>query len=96
MGVSAFCRLRSIPSSSFFGWRRKLQEAQTHQEGTTPFTEVKRAAEPAVGPARAAKPVAPDDTWLELRLPGDRSLVVRRGFDPQLLIDLLATLEGLP
>lgn len=96
MGVSAFCRLRSIPTSSFFGWRRKLQEAQSRQEGGASFAEVTLAEKPAVGKARGAGTAVPEDAALELRLPGDRALVVPRGFDRQLLIDLLSALEALP
>jgi transposase-like protein len=96
MGVSAFCRLRSIPASSFFGWRRKLQEAQSRREGKTSFAEVTPAAAPAVGKARGGASAGPEDAALELRLPGDRSLVVRRGFDRDLLIELVRALEGMP
>jgi hypothetical protein len=28
LGISAFCRKRSIATSSFFGWRRKLGECR--------------------------------------------------------------------
>ena len=51
------------------------------QPGT--FAEVKLSAEPVVGTA-----------GIELRLPGGRCVVVRPGFDRQMLLDLLQVLEA--
>jgi len=47
------------------------------------FAEVQVAPEPACDPR-----------GIELRLPGQRSVVVRPGFDRQTLLDLLAALEA--
>ena len=47
------------------------------------------------GACRAAIEM-PAASFIELRLRGDRRLMVRRGFDRQLLAEVIGTLEGLP
>ena len=76
--VSAFCRERGIAASSLFAWRRRLAG------GEQAFKPVKIAPEPAHG----------GDAAIELYLPGARRLVVRRGFDRQLLVDVIHALEA--
>ena len=96
MSVSVFCRERSIPPSSFFAWRRKLDTRPKVRPVVAPdgdagfaagFTRVKLLQETAA--------VAPAESGLELRLPGDRRVIVRRGFDRDLLIELMRTLGEL-
>jgi hypothetical protein len=83
--VTAFCRQHRVPQASFFAWRRKLREAGS-------FAEVKIA--PGPQPVRhGAHGVVRDNGGIELRLAGGRSLLVRAGFDPPTLRQLLATLE---
>lgn len=66
-----------MPAARFYKWRRKL--------GSEPaFTEVK------LSPADRMSGGAGE---IELRLGGRRTIVVRRGFDRQTLIELLAVLE---
>lgn len=67
-----------MPYSGFYKWRGKLGRQVV-------FSEVKLAT----GSERHV--VDPGD--LELRLPGQRSIVVRPGFDRRTLIELLAVLE---
>jgi hypothetical protein len=81
--VSAFCRERGIAASSLFAWRRRLA-----------------AGEPMFKPVKIAVTSTPalDDGGggegaIELHLPGGRLLMVRRGFDRQLLVDVIHTLE---
>ena len=89
LGVLAFCRQNSIPSSSFFGWRRKLSGPDAGgggrgaAAGPATFARVKVIA----GPREAA--------GIEVRLRGGRRLVLRAGFDAQLLLRAVAALEGL-
>ncbi len=96
MSVSVFCRERSIPPSSFFAWRRKLDTRPKVRPVVPPdgdagfaasFTRVKLLQETAA--------VAPAESGLELRLPGDCRVIVRRGFDRGLLIELMRTLGEL-
>jgi transposase-like protein len=93
MTVSAFCRLKSIPASSLFAWRRKLAD-----RGESPAASV---IEPKASPRRRKfieVKAAPADTRpsaIELRLKGDRRLLVRRGFDPEALAGVIRVLEGM-
>jgi hypothetical protein len=83
--VTAFCRQQRVPQASFFAWRRKLREVGS-------FAEVKLAPEPR--PVwHGAHGVVPDNAGIELRLADGRSILVRPGFDPPTLRQLLATLE---
>jgi hypothetical protein len=80
--VSAFCRERGIAASSLFAWRRRLADAETV------FKPVTIAATPT--------PARDDDGGegaIELHLPGGCLLMVRRGFDRQLLVDVIHALE---
>ena len=99
--VSAFCRDRGIAQSSLFAWRRRLARGEMGK-----FVQVKAAAadEPksrAVADGGRdgsidALPAASfvETSFIELRLSGDRRLILRRGFDRQLLLDLVDTLES--
>ena len=96
MSVSVFCRERSIPPSSLFAWRRKLGARGKARPVVQPdgdagfaasFTRVKLVQETAA--------IVPAECGLELRLPGDCRVVVRRGFDRDLLIELMRTLGEL-
>ena len=103
LNVSAFCRRRSIPPSSFFHWRRKLgATGRKPIAGAGPdrigFAEVKVIAESALTPTMkvdAFPRTAPSLPALEVHLRGDRRLIVRSGFDRTLLIDLVQTLEAM-
>ena len=93
--VARFCKERGVPESSFFAWRRRLRAA-----GPSPaFIEVRAKAPDAGGDAArgvdAARGAAESSSPIELLLPGGRRLLVRGGFDRQLLTDLVGTLEAL-
>ena len=95
VSVSAFCRSKSIPTSSFYGWRQKLEgrprQPRLAVQGSGPaFVAVKMKAGPA-----GRRPI-------ELRLRGGRrdgrlrlGVVLRRGFDRQVLIEAVRVLEEL-
>ena len=92
--VAAFCRDRQISQASFFAWRRRLSSRQASPPPRR-FVEVTHAE---------ALPSAPADTEaaaagtaaIEVYLPGCRRIQVRRGFDHDLLIELVQTLERMP
>lgn len=83
MSIAAYCRQRRVPEASFFAWRRKLRDP-------VQFAEVRVAAEP-LRPAVAAAEAA---SGIELRLASGRCILVRAGFDPRTLLELVATLEA--
>jgi hypothetical protein len=90
--VSAFCRERGIAAASLFAWRRRLAG------GEAVFRPVKVAATPS--PSREDGGGGGGDGRgegaVELHLPGGRLLMVRRGFDRQLLVDVIRALEAEP
>jgi hypothetical protein len=88
--VAVFCRDRQIGQASFFAWRRRLSSRQASPPSQPRFIEVTPATD-----ARAVAVVA-DAGVIEVYLSPGRRLLVRRGFDRELLIELLQTLERLP
>lgn len=80
--VSAYCRERGISAASMFAWRRRLQSASG-----LPVAETFKAVE-------VLSEEQPDSS-IELCLRGGRHLIVRRGFDRQLLINLVQAMESL-
>ena len=86
--VSVFCRERGIPQSSLFAWRRRLAAAGTPTT-VAKFQSVKIVPElPGLSEASAASSI-------ELWLCGERKLLIRKGFDRNLLIELVEVLESL-
>lgn len=82
LGVAAFCRRHGLCAASLYAWRRRLSA------GDAPaFVEAE-----VVEPARAAQ----RSGVVEVRLRGGRRVRVASGFDPHLLRELVAALEGLP
>ena len=81
--VAAYCRQNRLAESSFFAWKRKL--------GAVP-----RA--PAFVEARVvdAAPAVRSACRIEVCVRGGRRLRVGRGFDRDLLLAVVAALEGMP
>ena len=96
LGVAAFCRQRSIPTSSFYGWRQKLLGPPRRAKAAGSAASNRDAAFVPVRLAGSA-PVqgGRGEVSLEVRLRGGRRLVVRRGFERGLLVELIGVLEGL-
>jgi hypothetical protein len=88
--VSVFCRQQSVPASSFFAWRRKLVGRRAAE-----FVEVAvagqadRVTDSGDHGERGAG-VAIDLSG------GRRRVIVGRGFDRQLLLDVIDALEAKP
>jgi transposase-like protein len=83
LAVAAYCRKHGISKCSFYNWRGRLRRpAQSKVTPTPPFVELKT-------------PI-PSTASIEICLPSERRLLVRRGFDRDLLVELVRTLEGLP
>jgi transposase-like protein len=103
LSVSVYCRERGISAASLFAWRRRLRPASS-LPGAQMFKPVKLLTESKQRAADDADPVViespaasfielPAASFIELCLPGERRLIVRRGFDRGLLLDLLDALE---
>jgi transposase-like protein len=90
LSIAAFCRRHGIGESSFFTWKRRFA-ADAQAAGRPAFLPIRAAASPAAGVAGAqeGRPV-------ELRLPGRHRIVLRRGFDPRALRQLLDLLREEP
>jgi hypothetical protein len=80
--VAAYCLERGITQGSFYTWKRRLRSPAKRNRLPKPaFVEVT--------PPRMRTTGA-----IEICLRGERRLLVRRGFDHDLLIDLMRSLEG--
>ena len=88
--VSVFCRERGIPQSSLFAWRRRLAVGEP---AFKPVKVVSGRVDNSLGSGE--EPVPRGLAGIELCLRGRRHLIVRRGFDRQLLLELVQAMESL-
>ena len=106
LGVAAFCRLRAIPTSSFYGWHQKLNATVRPSAAKPPrrqrasFVRVKmaQAGADSILPA-AGLPTGSfsgrEEASLAVVLRNGHRLLLGRGFDPRLLQQAVCALEGL-
>jgi len=81
--VAAYCLERRITQGSFYTWKRRLRSpAKPNRLPKPAFVEVM--------PLRAGTAGT-----IEVCLRGERRLLARRGFDRELLIELIRTLESI-
>ena len=81
--VAAYCQERGITQGSFYTWKRRLRSrAKPNRLPKPAFVEV---TPPRTGTAGT----------IEICLRGERHLLARRGFDRELLIELIRTLESI-
>ena len=85
LSAAAFCRRDGVAASSFFAWKRKLGFVRA----TPAFVEATVAGTPPP-PARSARSAG----RVEVRLRGGRRVRVGRGFDRDLLAEVVAALEA--
>ena len=90
MSVRAFCAREGVTEAAFYFWRSEIQR----RDGRAAPTAGPRLAAPAFVELRAIAAAAPEAP-LELRLPGDRRLLIRPGCDSSLLGQVLSTLDAL-
>jgi hypothetical protein len=80
--VAAYCRDRGVTEGSFYTWKRRLRSpAKPIRLPKPAFVEVKPSSLSAAGA-------------IEIFLQGGRRLLVRSGFDRDLLIELVRALES--
>jgi transposase-like protein len=85
MTVARYCRDRGVTECSFYNWKKRLRGASPSRPKHLPvpaFVEVTPS-----NPAKAG--------GIEILLCDSRRLRVSPGFDRQLLLDLIHTLEAL-
>jgi transposase len=82
LSVAAFCRRDGVAASSFFAWKRRLGVVPA----TPAFVEATVAGTPPPPPRSAGR--------VEVRLRGGRRVRVGRGFDRDLLAEVVAALEA--
>jgi transposase-like protein len=83
LSVAAFCAERGIPASSLFAWRRRLAGAGDATPSGSAFVEAK---------VRGAQDSRDGGVTIELAC--GRRVTVTRGFDRQLLLEVLDALES--
>ena len=89
--VAQYCRERGVSQPSFFAWRRRLRHAGIARSSSA-FIEARVRSEVSGAPSATAPAF---NSPIELLLRGGHRLLVRSGFDPQVLRDLLRELEQL-
>jgi len=97
LGVAAFCRHKSVSTSSFYGWRQKLDRparlgaakpgvARSPGRERATFVPVKLAAAQTRSPSPVMESLSdPEDEPLTVVLRNGRRLLLKQGFDPRLL-----------
>ena len=80
--VEAFCRERSLTTSQFYTWRKRLRGSAAER-----FLEV-QVAKPAARPAPSRRGA------IEIRLAEGLCVLVEPGFDPDHLREVVAALEA--
>lgn len=95
--VLVFCRERGLRSGQFFGWKKKLRElGTTSTKASLAGLKAETAEFVAVEVAPAIEPIRPAvcNRALEVRVGGDRSIMVEPGFDADHLRAVLSALES--
>jgi hypothetical protein len=97
LSIAEFCRDNAVPVSSFFAWKRRVSGGGPAQGGRTPSGPNPTVAGTFVEPKLVSAGLALDSSGaIEVRLRGGRRVLVRRGFDRELLARVVAVLEGRP
>ena len=100
LSIAAFCRSNRVPASSFFAWKRRLAASAAGDSAALPAQAP--ATVPAAAPASCfpgfveANIPRPSSTagTIQVRLRGGRRLLLGRGFDRDLLAEVVAFFEG--
>jgi hypothetical protein len=101
-GISAsrFCAERGVPTSSFFAWKRKIRERASGSHAaraSSGFIEAKvvgRGSAREDGGGARIDSGCVDTGGVAIELRGGRRVAVARGFDRELLREVLAALEA--
>lgn len=86
--VAAFCASRGIAASSFYPWKRRLADAEGASPGAM-FVEAKLGIDDDHRDGVGVVGVG----GIAIELAGGRRVIVGRGFDRQLLLEVIEALE---
>ncbi len=89
LSQAEFCRQRELNGGTFAWWKRQLHK----QDGGRP-TRQRRTAKPPARFVEVQLPGTHSGTAYEVMLAGGRSIRVPSGFDPQVLSQLITTVEA--
>jgi hypothetical protein len=89
--VAVFCRERSLPVSSYYGWRRKLRGVPVDPG----FIEARVVGGPEVEDKKSGGASVSLSSGVRIGLSGGRRILVARGFDRRVLADVIQVLEGI-
>ena len=92
--LAAFARRHGVRPNRLARWRDRLRK--TRGPARLRFHPVKVRETPVDGVARSAPVVAEGGSGLELVLRGGRRILIGRGFDAALLVDVVRVLESGP
>ena len=88
LSVAAFCRSNGVPASSFFAWKRRLAGSAAGALAASPAGMVPGFVEATISPCRSSA------GSIQIRLRGGRRVLVRHGFDRDLLAEVVAFFEA--
>ena len=94
LSLSAFCKEREVPASSFFSWRRKLADRQRAGENENVGEREDTAAK--FVPIELPSPPAAMRSCCEVVLPDGCRILVPARFDAGSLRDILSALTERP
>ena len=91
--AAVFCRERSLPVSSYYGWRRKLSGGPADSG----FIEARVVGEPDIEEKQSGvgSGSVSNSSGVRIELAGGRQVLVTRGFDRQVLLEVIHALEGI-
>jgi hypothetical protein len=88
LSVAAFCRSSGVPTSSFFAWKRRLAGSPAGALATSPTGMVPGFVEATISDLRCRA------GSIQVRLRGGRRVLVGRGFDRDLLAEVVDFFEA--
>jgi hypothetical protein len=88
LSVATFCRSNGVPASSFFAWKRRLAGSSAGALSASPAGTVPGFVEATISDPRCRA------GSIQIRLRGGRRVLVGRGFDRDLLAEVVAFFEA--
>ena len=98
LSVARFCQRRGLQAQSLYAWRRRLGDAGDAAVAGPPrgrFVEALLAAPPDAAGASQHAAISSTGIWLDVRpTSGGVRVGIDRGFDPEVLREVVAALEA--